>query len=154
MAHPGISKTERAYLLLLGATISAVNLTNSLIVWLEKVYYPPQIEIYDFAAANLFPLGRFISIFIVIFLWFGKRYFLSLVWTVLSIAPFLYQFILAFRIIHYDVDLLYKTPALALIALIANPLDYFAFFLTAVLLLWLISVVVRSVITNDIDGLQ
>jgi len=61
---------------------------------------------------------------------------------------------LAFRIIHYDVDLLYKTPALALIALIANPLDYFAFFLTTVLLLWLISVVVRSVITNDIDGLQ
>jgi len=139
-----LSTTERVYLDIFGIAISSLNLTNILIVWLEKASNPPPFGIYDIARASLFPTGRFLSVFVFLFLLFAKRYFFSLGWVVLCLAPPLYQFIVAYQVIYYDVDLLYKTPAFALIRMIANPLDYLSFFLLIALLVWLVSVIVRS----------
>ena len=139
-----ISRTERVYLVLLGAAISIVNIINLLVVLLDKVYNPPPFGIYDMARASLYPTGRFLSIFIVLFLLFAKRYLVSLGWTTLCLLPFLYEFISAYRIIYHDVDFLYKTPALQIVRMVANPLDYLTFILLVILFVWLASAVVRS----------
>jgi hypothetical protein len=147
-----ISKTERVYLVLFGGAISLVNATNLLIVWLEKIYNPPPFGIYEISRASQYPTGRLLSMFIVVILVFAKRYFVSLGWTTLCLIPFLYQFVTAYRVIYHEGDFLYRTPGLQVLSMIANPLDYLAFFMLVMLFVWLVSVVVRSYTMRKSNG--
>ncbi len=139
-----ISKTERVYILLLGLTISIVSAVNMLAVYVEQVSHPDPFVIYDISRADQYPLGRFLSIFITLFLYFGTRYFVSLGWTVLCLTPFVYELSQRYHAIYNYPDLLYKTPGLQILKMIANPLDYLAVFLMTFLLGWLVTVIVRS----------
>lgn len=140
-----IRRTERIYLILFGAFISLMNAINLLIVILEKVHNPSSsLWIYEMARASQFPTGRFLSLFIVAFVVFGKRYIAALSWTLLCLVPFIYEFSMAYRFIYTNVDYINQTPALAVFKMIANPLDYLATLLTIVMAVWLISAVVRS----------
>ncbi len=153
MTDSVISKTERVYILILGLIISAVNGANMIVVRWDQMH-TSDLRIYDMAALSFFPFGRFLSLFIVIFLIFSKRYFVALTWTCICFIPFLYQFITAYRMIHNNGDILYTVPAFALIGMIANPLDYLSSFLTIILLIWLLSVVVRSFTVNAVAELR
>ena len=144
MTNLTITRTERAYLVLFGGFISLMNATNLLIVILEKVYNPPPFGIYDMARASQFPTGRFLSLFIVAFVVFGKRYIVALTYTLLCLMPFTYEFAKAYQFIYYDIDFVNQTPTLAILRMIANPLDYLGFLLLILLFLWVTTVVVRS----------
>ena len=144
MTNLTITRTERAYLVLFGGFISLMNATNLLIVILEKVYNPPPFGIYDMARASQFPAGRFLSLFIVAFVVFGKRYIVALTYTLLCLMPFTYEFAKAYQFIYYDIDFVNQTPTLAILRMIANPLDYLGFLLLILLFLWVTTVVVRS----------
>jgi hypothetical protein len=139
-----ITKTERVYLILFSGFISLVNSLNLLIVLLEKVYNPPPFEVYVFERASQFPVGRFLSFFILAFVVFGRRHIAALAWTLLCLLPFTYEFAKAYQFIYYDIDFTNQTPALAVFRMIANPLDYLGFLLLILLFVWLTTVVVRS----------
>lgn len=138
-----VSKTERANILILGAFVSGVNLANMLTVWLHEAYNPPPFAIYDISRQSLFPAGRFLSIFIFVFILFARKYVASLLWSIFCLAPFLYEFIWTYHFFYHNwVDLLQR-PALEVLYLTANPLDYLATFLTIILLFWQLSIVIR-----------
>ena len=139
-----ISRTERAYILTYGVFISLLNLTNMVIVSLDKVYNPPPFGIYDMARASAFPVGRFLSIFIFLFLMFSKRFYFALGWTLLCLFPFLYEFTLAYVVLRNMVDFLNNNSALWVFLMIANPFDYLSTALKIVLFVWLVSIIIRS----------
>jgi hypothetical protein len=132
--------------------ISLLNLSNILIVSLDKIYNPLPFVVYDIAKPSYFPVGRFLSLFVFIFIFFAKRYYFALAWPLLCLVPFLSEFVLAFIFIRHNMDFVSSTPALGILLMIANPLDYLSTFLKIILSVWLVAIVIRFfTVKNDDD---
>jgi hypothetical protein len=142
----GISKTERANILVLSGLISVVSLLNQALVYWQSVANPLPVGIYDNHPASRFPFGRLLSIFVFLFVLFSRKYFISLVWSLLCLLIFVREFIAATDAINTDLYYYLSKSALQLLYLIANPLDYLTTGLLLILVLWQLSVVIRPLV--------
>jgi hypothetical protein len=141
-----ISKTERANILVLSGLISVVSLLNQAHVYWQSVTNQLPEGIYDNHPASLFPFGRLLSIFVFLFVLFSRKYFISLVWSLLCLLIFVREFIAATDAINTDLYCYLSKSALQLLYLIANPLDYLTTGLLLILVLWQLSVVIRPLV--------
>lgn len=139
-----ISKTERMYLTLFAFFISAASLANIATVVLHAKYDPPPFEIYDMSRASAIPMGRLLALFLPPFIFWGKRYFAAVVYTLLVLLPFAYELGQAYYFFFHNSDSLREFSFLEVLFMIANPIDYLTFFLANILFIWLCSAVVRS----------
>ena len=131
--------------------VSVVGLTDLLIVSLHGYLHPEPSGIYVFADASLFPFGHLLSVVVFWAILFSKRYFLSSLYTLLCVVPFVYEFTRAYRIIYHDSDLRQRTSAIQLIYLVGNPLDFLQPLLLTALVLWQVSIIVRPRVRIEAD---
>ena len=141
-----ISKTERANLLVLSGLISVVSLLNQVLVYWQSTANRLPYGVYDMSRGSLFPFGRLLSTFVFLFVLFSRKYFISIVWSLLCLLIFVREFIAATSAINTDRDYYLSKPALQLLYLVANPLDYLTTFFLLILVLWQLSVVIRPLV--------
>ena len=137
---------ERANIITLAGLISVVSLADRLVVWLYNLYNPPPFGIYDMARGSAIPFGVILSMFTIVFVVFARKYYLSLVWSLICLPPFLYEFVNAFVVMFVQLpdEFVSRRPALDLLFLVANPLDYLIAGLLFLLALWQVSLIIRG----------
>jgi|GEM_PF-6822117 len=138
-----ISRTERANILILAALISLVSVMNIFAVAVYSQSQSSNSGIYHMARPSLIPLGRLLSVFVFVFVFFGRKYIVSLVWSTLCFLPFLREFTAGYAAALADGEIFRTYPTHYVLYLIANPLDYFSAILIFLVVIWQASIVLR-----------
>lgn len=149
-----ISKTERAYLVSASVVIAILSVVNIVTAVVTPILYPPPFVIYDMSRASLFPLFRLLIIFVPLFLFWGKRFFIPLTYTLVALLPAYLEFFRDYQALIADFESYETYNSIRILLMIANPLDYTTFVLSNMILIWLATIVIRSftVSTGEIKG--
>jgi hypothetical protein len=155
--NPNLSGTERANLLTFAGFISSLSLFNLLAIAIHGVIHPssPLLEkiVVHPTPASLFPLGHGLAapLFLVV-LFTTRRFVPMLVYSLLSLLPFVVQFARYYHTIYENSDVLFSQPGLNLLYVLANPIDCIVAGLLVFLALWQLSIIVRPYVRIESDS--
>lgn len=141
-ANPYILIKEQRLLTIIASLIFSLTLINLGLILIESLKFRG-IDFGEGSNSLYIPLFRFFSLLIFLFVFWSRKFYLSIIFTSLSFLTFSYEFFLNVRA-NFISNYLFSNKEL--IEIIERPLDYIVFLFISIPFFWQISILLRILI--------